>query len=149
MTEARPVIVVGVDGSAASKDALRWAARQAQLTGGEVNAMIAWEFPPSFGYYVDYSEAEFVADARKTLDEAVAESLGEPPSVPVTFSVVKGQPAAVLIEASRSADLVVVGSRGRGAFAGMLLGSVSQRCVQHATCPVVVVRPSVKELDQT
>lgn len=141
MTEARPVVVVGVDGSGASRDALLWAAQQAQLTGGEVHAVIAWEFPPSYGYYSDYTDAELEAQARKTLDEAVAESLGRPPSVPVTFSVIKGHPAEALLDAARSADLLVVGSRGRGAFARILLGSVSQHCVHHATCPVVVVRP--------
>nr|WP_083212255.1 universal stress protein [Mycobacterium malmoense] len=140
MTDARPVIAVGIDGSEASKDALRWAANQAQLTSGEVHAVIAWQTPSSYGYYVDYFDADAAADARKTLQEVVSSTLGESPSVPVTSRVVKGQPAEVLIEASRSADLLVVGSRGRGAFTGMLLGSVSQHCVQHAACPVLVVR---------
>lgn len=146
MTEARPVVVVGVDGSDASKDALRWAAKQAQLTGGELHAVISWDFPPSYGFYVDYSDAEFDAQARKTLEEAVTEMLGESPSVPVTFSVVKGRPAEVLIDASRSADLLVVGSHGRGAFTGMLLGSVSQHCVQRAACSVLVVRSRAEQL---
>ncbi|WP_343602552.1 universal stress protein [Mycobacterium sp.] len=141
MSEAHPVVVVGFDGSDASKDALRWAARQAQLTDGEVNAVIAWDFPPTYGFYVDYSEAEFAGHARTTLEEAVAEVLGDPPPVPITVSAVRGRPAEVVIEASQSADLLVVGTRGRGAFTGMLLGSVSQHCVQHAACPVVVVRP--------
>jgi nucleotide-binding universal stress UspA family protein len=141
MTEARPVVVVGIDGSDASKDALRWAAKQAECTNGEVHAVIAWEFPPSYGFYVDYSEAEFEAQARTTLEEAVTEVLGEPPSVPVVFSVVRGRPTEALIGASQSADMLVVGSRGRGAFTGMLLGSVSQHCIQHAACPVLVVRP--------
>jgi nucleotide-binding universal stress UspA family protein len=141
MTEARSVVVVGVDGSDASKDALRWAAKQAECSNGEVHAVITWEFPPSYGFYVDYSEAEFDTQARKTLEEAVAEVLGKPPSVPVTLSVVKGRPTEALVGASRSADMLVVGSRGRGAFTGMLLGSVSLHCIQHAACPVLVVRP--------
>lgn len=140
MTEARPVVVVGVDGSDASKDALRWAAKQAQLTSGEVHAVIAWQWPFTYGYYTGYSDADFAAQSRETLEEAVTESLGELPPVPVTFSVVEGHPAPVLIEASRSADLLVVGSRGRGAFTAMLLGSVSENCVHHASCPVVVIR---------
>lgn len=140
MTEARSVVVVGVDGSDASKDALRWAAKQAQLTGGEVQAVIAWQWPLTYGYYGVFSDVDFAAQARTTLEEVIAESLGEPPSVPVISSVVEGHPAAVLIEASRSADLLVVGSRGRGVFTGMLLGSVSESCVHHATCPVLVIR---------
>jgi len=149
MTEAHPVIVVGVDGSQVSADALRWAAKQAVLTAGEVQAVITWQPPSSYGYYVDYSDADAAADARKTLEELVTKVLGEPPSAPVTLRVVKGQPAEVLTAASRSADLLVVGSRGRGGFVGMLLGSVSQHCVQHAACPVLVFRRSpTEQVDQ-
>lgn len=140
MTKSDPVIIVGIDGSQASEDALRWAAGQAQLTGGALHAVITWQTPSSYGYYVDYSDADAASDARKILKTAVACALGESPPVSPTLRVVKGQPADVLIEASRSADLLVVGSRGRGAFTGMLLGSVSQHCVQHALCPVVVIR---------
>lgn len=140
MIKSDPVIIVGVDGSQASEDALRWAAGQAQLTGGELHAVITWQTPSSYGYYVDYSDADAASDARKTLKTAVTCALGESPPVSPTLRVVKGQPADVLIEASRSADLLVVGSQGRGAFTGMLLGSVSQHCVQHALCPVVVIR---------
>lgn len=140
MSEVRPVIVVGIDGSKASEDALRWAAAQAQLTAGEVHAVTAWQTPSSYGFYVDYTDADAAADARKTLEHVITEGLGESPSVPVITRVVEGRPAEVLIEASRSADLLVVGNRGRGAFAGMLLGSVSQHCVQDAACPVLVFR---------
>lgn len=146
MSEAHPSIVVGVDGSDASKAALRWAAKYAQLTGGNVQAVISWEFPPTYGFYVDYSEAAFVEDGRKTLEKTVSEALGDPPPVPMTFSVVEGRPAGVLIDAAQGADLLVVGSRGRGAFTGMLLGSVSQHCVSHATCPVLVIRHAPEAL---
>lgn len=139
-SETRPVVVVGVDGSRASKDVLRWAARQAQLTGAELRAVIAWRWPTTYGWAPDYSGFDFAADARKTLEEAVTEALGAAPSVPVIINVIEGHPAEVLIDASRAADLLVVGSRGHGAFTGMLLGSVSQHCVQHATCPVLVYR---------
>lgn len=145
MPETRPIIVVGVDGSQGSEDALRWAAKQAQLTGAEVHAVIAWQTPSSYGYYVDYSDADAAADAEKTLEQVISKSLGIPPSAPVTSIAAKGQPAEVLIEASRSADLLVVGSRGRGAFTGMLLGSVSQHCVQNAVCPIVVVPSSADD----
>lgn len=140
VSESRPVVVVGVDGSVSSKDALGWAARQAGLLGGEVHAVTAWGPPPSYGVAPDYSDVDFAAQAGKMLDEVLAETLGATSSVPVMTSVVEGHPAEVLIEASRAAALLVVGSHGRGAFTGMLLGSVSQHCIQHADCPVVVIR---------
>lgn len=140
MSESRPVVVVGVDGSPSSKDALRWAARQAGLLGGEVHAVTAWRIPATYGAAPDYSDVDFAAQASKMLDEVLAETLGATPPVPVLNSVVEGHPAEVLIEASRPAELLVVGSHGHGAFTGMLLGSVSQHCVHHATCPVVVIR---------
>jgi nucleotide-binding universal stress UspA family protein len=139
--ESRPVIVVGVDGSPLSKQALQWAAKQSQLSAAQLRAVIAWRWPTTYGWAPDYAGFDFAADARKTLEEAVTETLGAPPSVPVSISVIEGHPAPVLIDASRSADLLVVGSHGHGAFTGMLLGSVSQHCVQHATCPVLVYRP--------
>lgn len=144
MNESQSAIVVGVDGSEDSNDALRWAAKQAALTGTEVRAVTAWHSPSSYGYYVDYSDSDAAAYARATLEKAVAAVLGDPPTVPVTLSVVKGKPAKALIDASRSAELLVVGSRGLGGFTGMLLGSVSQQCVHHAACPVVVVRAGTK-----
>ncbi|BCB83042.1 universal stress protein [Phytohabitans suffuscus] len=133
-------IVVGVDGSEASKDALRWAVRQAQLTGASVDAVIAWEFP---AYYYGWAPAEALdlsAVTREALRTAVDEALGEERTVAVRELVVEGNPARVLIDAVKDASLLVVGSRGHGGFAGALLGSVSQHCAQHATCPVVVVR---------
>lgn len=137
----KPVVVVGVDGSQASKDALRWAAKQAQLTGAEVHAVIAWRWPTTYGWAPDYS-VDFAAEARKKLEEVVADTLGAAPSVPVSISVIEGHPAKALCDASQGTDLLVVGSRGHGAFTGMLLGSVSQHCVQHASCPVLVFRHS-------
>lgn len=133
----RPVIVAGVDGSAQSKQALRWAARQAALTGAELRAVIAWHLPEAYGY----TGRDYAADAAEILDKAVTGALGPDPGIPLVTQVIEGHPAAVLIEMCRDADLLVVGSHGRGAFEGMLLGSVSQHCVQHACCPVVVVRP--------
>jgi nucleotide-binding universal stress UspA family protein len=96
-----PRIVAGVDGSPSSMSALRWAIRQAGLTGATVDAMIA---------------------------------------VPVRARVVQGDPAQVLLDACDGADLLVVGSRGHAGFTEALLGSVSQHCVHHAHCPVVVIR---------
>lgn len=133
---ARPVIVVGVDGSPSSKDALRWAARYAELTGAAVHALIAWQLPEIYGY----TPRDFEGDARQTLTQAVNDALGPGASDKLTLHVVEASPAAALIGMCRDAQLLVVGSRGHGAFTGMLLGSVSQHCVQHACCPVLVVR---------
>ena len=133
---AGPVIVVGVDGSPSSKDALRWAARYAELTGAAVHALIAWQLPEIYGY----TPRDFEGDARQTLTRAIEDALGPGASGKLTLHVVEASPAAALIGMCRDAQLLVVGSRGHGAFTGMLLGSVSQHCVQHACCPVVVVR---------
>jgi nucleotide-binding universal stress UspA family protein len=135
-------IVVGVDGSPSSKLALRWAVRQAQLTGSPIKAVTAWEYPTTaFGWGLslpaDYDPA---AEARRALDAAIEEALGTSPPVEIRRQVVEGQPALALVEASEHASLVVVGSRGHGAFVGMLIGSVSEHCVTNAQCPVVVIR---------
>lgn len=133
-------IVVGVDGSEASKDALRWAARQARLTGSELRAVCAWQMPTAYGWAPDFSNVDFAAEARKGLENTLDETLGADPGIPVVTDVRPGHPATVLIDASRGAAILVLGSRGHGAFAGMLLGSVSHHCAQHATCPVLIVR---------
>jgi nucleotide-binding universal stress UspA family protein len=132
-------IVVGVDGSEPSKDALRWAIRQAELTGADVLAIIAWHLPNTYGQMLPEG-LDFEHDARTSLGEIIRDVLGPEPSVKVTAEVAEGSAAAALIEASTGADLLVVGSRGHGAFSGMLLGSVSEHCVSHASCPVVVLR---------
>nr|WP_225321079.1 universal stress protein [Streptomyces luteolifulvus] len=141
---SRPLIVVGVDGSEASKAALRWAARQAELTGAELRPVQAWRPPPTYGIPVDYSDTDFEEHTRENLRRTVEEMLGEHPKVSAAPQVVEGHPSSVLPAAARDADLLVVGSHGRGAFKGMLLGSVSQHCVQHATCPVLVVRTPIR-----
>lgn len=135
-----PLIVVGVDGSEASRTALRWAARQARLTGADLHPVQAWRLPATYGMPADYADADFEKQARENLRRTVEETLGEHPEAHVAPQVVEGHPAAVLTEAARNADLLVVGSHGHGAFAGMLLGSVSHHCVHHASCPVLVVR---------
>ena len=138
-------IVVGVDGSPTSRAALRWAVRQAKLTDGTVDAVIAWEIPmvlQSYGWAPIYVEEEgdFKADARKTLDAVISEEVGQADSQRVQSLAVNGHPAQALIDAADGADLLVVGSRGHGSFAAALLGSVSQHCVHHAPCPVLIVR---------
>jgi nucleotide-binding universal stress UspA family protein len=136
-------IVVGVDGSPSSEAALRWAIRQAKRTGAEVEAVTAWWYPPGYGLApIPEGAGNLEGDAGKTLAEALAEVSGLAPDVVVTSRVVEGQAAEVLLRAAHSADLLVVGNRGHGGFAAAL-GSVSQHCVSHAPCPVVVVRGSV------
>lgn len=134
-------IVVGVDGSEASLDALKWASRQAELTGGEIEVIVAWEFPVQYGVGAMYAEDfDPEADAHQMLEGVIQTVRQEHPDLTVHTHVSEGHPAPTLIGAARDADLLVVGSRGHGAFVGMLLGSVSEHCVTHAPCPVVVVR---------
>lgn len=137
-------IVVGVDGSEASRDALTWAARQAELTGATLQVIMTWHIPTAaYGAQIPMpSDYDFIADSERELGNVVSEVLGPQPGVGVSMVVMEGHPANRLIEASVGADLLVVGSRGHGAFSGMLLGSVSEHCVAHASCPVVVVRHS-------
>ncbi len=134
-------IVVGVDGSPTSLRALEWAARQAELTGSTLVPVVAWEWPTSYGWSLslpdDYSPAN---DAKKVLDSALESVRNGHPGVGVEPLVVEGHPAPVLVDASRHADLLVVGSRGHGEFVGMLLGSVSEHCASASHCPVVILR---------
>ena len=133
-------IVVGVDGSDPSLKALRWAAQQARLTGATLRVLTTWEVATGTGWVptfpVDYDPQ---AVARQALDEAVTETLGADPDVAVERIVKEGHAAPVLLAAAKDADLLVVGSHGHGAFAGMLIGSVSEHLVRHAPCAIVVV----------
>jgi len=136
---ARPVVVAGVDGSGDSKEALRWAARQARLTGAEVHAVTAWQVPWRIYLVPSYTEADYERDAADTLNKAVLDALGPDPGVPVITRLVQNRPAIVLTEEAEHADLLVVGGHGRGELPGMHLGSVASYCVHHAPCPVTVV----------
>jgi nucleotide-binding universal stress UspA family protein len=137
---ARPVLV-GVDGSASSKDALAWAARYAGLTGAPLEVVIVWHMPTALGWETPIpAEWSPETDARMILETEVEEVLGSAHPAGTTLSVLEGPPAKVLNELATSASVVVVGSRGRGQVAGMLLGSVSEALARHAPCPVVVVR---------
>lgn len=133
-------VVVGVDGSEASLDALRWAYRQAQLTGAHLRAVMSWDVPATVYWYPFPEGMDFQTATEEALEKALHGTLGDNPAVPITSVVVEGHPALVLIEEAEGADLLVVGSRGHGEFSGMLLGSVSEHCVTQANCPVVVVR---------
>jgi len=135
----RPVIVVGVDGSEGGQVALRWALRQARLAGAELHAVTAWEVSAAYGYVPMSADVDLEGDARKQQDTALAQVAEDAAGVDVVAKVVRGHAADALLDASRGADLLVVGSRGHGTFAGTLLGSVSQHCAHHARCPLVVV----------
>ncbi len=135
-------IVVGVDGSSASAEALRWAHREAALRKVPLHVIHAWTYPwignrPDVMAPVD----EVRMEASRILDEAVAALTAEAGGdVPVTTELVEGNPVEAMLAAGEDADLLVVGSRGRGGFASLLLGSVSQQVVHYATCPVAIVR---------
>ena len=138
MNEPAGRIVVGVDGSKASIDALRWAIRQAQLTDSELQAVSSYSFPSQYAEFVA-DDFDWEAHANSVIEEALA-SVGAAGDVKITRTTTQGHAAQVLIAASTDADLLVVGSRGHGGFAGMMLGSVSVHVSAHADCPVVVVR---------
>jgi nucleotide-binding universal stress UspA family protein len=134
-------VVVGVDGSECGQQALRWALQYVADVGGHVTAVTAWHYPPGTtsagGIAPNTPNPERAA--HRVLSEAVASAQPDGASG-IEQVVVHGHAAAVLIERSREADLLVVGTRGHGGFTGMLLGSVSAHCVHHAHCPVLVVR---------
>jgi nucleotide-binding universal stress UspA family protein len=140
-------IVVGVDGSEPSLQALRWAGRQASLTGATMEAVMAWELPAAYGWAglpglpEDFDLEE---PATRALAEAVETALPPEQAKTVEQIVTLGNPAQAVLDQARGADLIVVGARGLGTFRAALLGSVSQSVTLHAPCPVVIVRGSAE-----
>jgi nucleotide-binding universal stress UspA family protein len=137
-------IVVGIDGSDESNEALRWARDEARLRKATLRAVHAWRdpftIPPGYGPPEDFDFAALSHEATQFLRSVVVEVVGESSDVTIEEVTVEGPAASVLVEAAAGADLLVVGSRGHGGFVGLLLGSVSQQCAHHAPCPVVIVR---------
>ena len=133
-------IVVGVDGSPPSVEALTWAARQAALTGGPLDVLMTWHLPVGDPLASIDDDGDLLADAERVLARTITSVLGDSPGIEYSAEVVEAPPAVALLEAAVGADLLVLGSRGRGEFAGLLLESVTQHCITHAPCPVVVVR---------
>jgi len=131
-------IVVGVDGSAHSVAALKWALEQAETRQGELTAVFAWEVP-FLGFPGAFDREELEKSGKEFLIETVSR-VAPTPAVPLITLVAEGDPAASLIKASENADLLVVGTRGRSPWAGLLLGSVSQRCAAGAACPVLLIK---------
>lgn len=135
-------IVVGVDGSEASMKALRWALDEARLRNAEVDVLQSWHYPtmtyaPGFVPPPTFARQDLIDEATEDL-RAACSAVGTD-GVTVHPMVAEGPAARWLIERAEGADLLVVGSRGRGGFSGLVLGSVSQQCAQHAPCPVVIV----------
>ena len=140
-------VVVGVDGSETARKAVRWAAREAKLRGMRLE--LVWpRRSRSPAMRLDTALPAFSEEMMKSVTEraeghlaaALDEARAEAREVEIETIAVEGQPARALVEVAKGADLLVVGSRGLGGFRELLLGSVSQQCAQHATCPVVIVR---------
>ena len=148
--------MVGVDGSTGARHALDWAIDEARLRKVRLRVVHAWMFGyiggsantyrswgASVGAYT--SVGEDLQDVRSAAEDLVAQAINDARAdvsgVEIERSVVQGAAAKVLIDAASADDLLVVGSRGHGELAGLLLGSISQQCVHHSPCPVVVVRP--------
>ena len=153
-TSNAPHIVVGVDGSPSSRAALRWAVRQAALTGGTADAVIVRHAPTSTGMIGGFGQSPaetadegVVADsARQQLDTIINEEVKPDDRNKVHARVFDGHPAEALMTAGADADLLVVGSRGHGGFAGVALGSVGQYLAHHANCPVLIFRGDPRHL---
>ncbi|WP_158839360.1 universal stress protein [Saccharothrix deserti] len=137
-------VVVGVDGSPACEEAIAFAFEEASLRGTALTALLAWtdilmDHPYAMRVTVDWDEVQ--EQERQLLAQRLAGRPEKYPDVAVERIVVRDRPVRALLDASRDAQLLVVGSHGRGGFTGMLLGSTSQALVHHATCPLAVVRP--------
>ena len=143
---AKQRIVVGVEGSGGARAALKWAVEEARYRDAVVEIVTAYlptyvPAAPDFGF-VPLDPVDLVDEIRKMQSEVVDEVTADldTSGVEITRTLVKGRAADMLIQASEGAALLVVGDRGRGGFRGLLLGSVSNQCAQHSTCPVVIIR---------
>ncbi|OLT06857.1 universal stress protein UspA [Kocuria sp. CNJ-770] len=139
MEQGTAAVVVGVDGSEQSVEALRWAARIAPALGASVRVVGAWDYPPEYAGYVPLGSDNFDEITHKRVDKAIQQAFGEDVPEGLTTTVEFGHPSKVLVRESEDAAMLVVGRRGHGGFRGLLLGSVSAACVSHASCPVLVI----------
>lgn len=138
--ETRPILV-GVDGSETSVEALRTAARLGAALHLPIEAITTWVVDPVIAGYIPVDTAGPEEAAQAVLDGAIAAAFDGEPPVDLEAKLVYGPAAPTLVEETRHASMLILGSRGLGGFKGMLLGSVSVACVNHAFCPVMVVRP--------
>ncbi|PWF82821.1 universal stress protein [Kocuria rosea] len=146
MTSAHPFrIVVGVDGSAESLTALEWAITEARFRDGRLHLVTAWQYPAMAAGGMEWvlPDPDTYGQASQRIQAEALQKV-HVDDVDISTEVVQKPVAAALLDASADADLLVVGSRGRGGFTGLLLGSVSNQVVHHASCPVLVVRPRRK-----
>jgi nucleotide-binding universal stress UspA family protein len=143
------MFVVGVDGSEASVEALRQAQWLAAPVGAKVLATAYWDEPQVYAGYVAMGIDRFEERVMSVLNDALEQAFGDDIPPNIIPRVVRGHPRDSLIDASRHADLIVVGRRGHGGFGGLLLGSVSSACVAHAHCPVLVVHSPDKRTKET
>jgi nucleotide-binding universal stress UspA family protein len=135
-------IVVGVDGSPGGRAALRWAAEEARVHGVPLLAVEAWEFSPLiFTADVPVELDKLRETVERHLHQVVTDEVGDHHGLDLEERVVEDAPVPGLVRSADPDDLVVVGSRGRGGFSGLLLGSVSQQVAHHAPCPVAIIRP--------
>lgn len=138
-------IVVGIDGSESSKNALRWAARMAPSLGAKIHVIVAWEYPIVFGLEGGIPGAWKPDEtAKEILENTLNAVFGKNRPAGLKGSISQGHPTFVLLDASKDAEMLIVGSRGLGGFVGLLLGSVSSACAEHAKCAVLVVHGDVK-----
>jgi nucleotide-binding universal stress UspA family protein len=138
---------VGIDGSEPAAAALRWAADEARHRGLGLTVVTCWSYPmlPWGPYQPPFSGEEFGRKAFEVADEAVTRVLGEGrEGLDVSIHIEDGPPSLILLAFAEDAEMVVVGSRGRGGFVGLLLGSVSQHLAEHARCPVVIIHGDSK-----
>lgn len=132
-------IVVGVDGSPQSRQALRWAAQLAATFGAPITVVTAWEYPTVYGVATPLTSWNPEDDMRQVQDQVIAGVFGDDPPRDLGRVLQPGSTAHVLLQASEDALMLVVGSRGHGGFTGLLLGSVSAAVAEHASCPVLIV----------
>jgi nucleotide-binding universal stress UspA family protein len=131
-------IVVGVDGSKGADAALAWAAEEARLRNAHLEVVHTIAYPITGGMPLTQEvDSQLIAGAQAVLDDSIARADLEGTDHEARFE--RGSAAVLLVEIAKGADLLVVGSRGRGGFVGLLLGSVSQQCAHHAPCPIVIV----------
>lgn len=137
-----PRIVVGVDGSPESRNALRWAVHMAGDLDCDIDALMVWQPPMAFEFNMTpvIRDWDPQRDCEKGLAQIADDVFGADRPARLTLTVVEGSPARRLVDRAADATMLVLGSRGHGAFASIALGSVSQRCVEHARCPVLVVK---------
>ena len=136
-----PFVVVGIDGSQASVEALRWAGRYAQSIDAEVRVLTAFDVPWTIYITPTSTDSYYMERAEAMLAESVSRAFPAFPPVPVHETVLQGRPALALVGAAHGAALLVVGATGHSALPGMHIGSVAGFCVHHAPCPVLVWRP--------